>query len=185
MDDNQQQSGTSGPIFQESTQGKNAKWLWLLIVLIIIGALVFAFVRGIGPFGQFKLGGGEEQVVEEETSSLETFIASSSPESSPQATESAKLDKSEPAIRVLNGSGKVGVAGAMKSLLEETGWVVKSVGNSDSYDFTSTVLRFKETYKKYEASLKEDLSDDYSISVDGKTLEATDSADIEVIVGSK
>ena len=53
---------TSAPIYQES-QEKNAKWLWLFIVLIIVGALIYAFVKGIGPFAAFK----SEKVQEEST----------------------------------------------------------------------------------------------------------------------
>jgi len=171
----EQQTPTAGsPIYQES-QAKNAKWLWFLIVLVIIGALVFAFVRGIGPFAQFQ------KTSEEEISP--TPFALESP--SPEATADAELDKSEPKIRVLNGSGTAGVASSVKDFLEGKGYQVTSIGNAANYDFTQTVIRFKEGFKKFEEVLFSDLSDQYSVKVDSENLEATDSADIEVIAGAK
>ena len=173
--DEQQQTPTAGsPIYQES-QAKNAKWLWFLIVLVIIGALVFAFVRGIGPFSQFQ------KTSEEEVSPTPFVLESPTPE----ATVGASLDKSEPKIRVLNGSGKAGTASSVKDFLESKGYKVASIGNAQNYDFSQTVLRFKEGFKKFEEVLFSDLSDKYSVKVDSDNLEATDSADIEVIAGAK
>ncbi len=173
--DEQQNTPTAGtPVYQQS-QEKNAKWLWLLIVLIIIGALVFAYIRGIGPFGALKNQAGEtaSPTPFEETS---TFI-----ESSPEA----ELDRSEAQVRVLNGSGTAGVASSMKDLLEGKGWKVESVGNAPNFDFENTVLRFKESFKKFADLLSGDLSGDYSVTVSDDDLSATDSADVEVIVGAK
>lgn len=175
MDSQQTQTPTAGtPIYQESGE-KNAKWLWLLIVLIIFGALVFAFVRGVGPFSGFK----SQDVTQSPTPLI---VASPSPlESSPGAS----VDKKEPAIRILNGSGKTGVAGAVRDFLEARGWRVTALGNTANYNFERTVLRFKEGFGKFEEVLIRDLSDNYSVTVSGELLEATDSADIEVTVGAK
>ncbi|OGD94357.1 hypothetical protein A2697_00045 [Candidatus Curtissbacteria bacterium RIFCSPHIGHO2_01_FULL_41_44] len=173
----EQQTPTAGsPIYQES-QEKNAKWLWILIVLIIVGALVFAFVRGIGPLARFK---GEFR---EEASPTPVEFFSPSP--TPEATGGAELDKSEPKIRVLNGSGQAGIASSVKDFLEGKGYKVVSIGNAASYDFKNTVLRFKESFKNFEEVLTSDLEDKYSVTTAGEVLEATDSADIEVTVGAK
>lgn len=174
----EQQTPTAGsPIYQESQQN-NAKWLWLLIILIIVGALVFAYVRRIGPFAQFRLGSVEQT---EESSPTPLVFESPSPESSPQAA----LDKSEPKLRVLNGSGKAGAGSSVKDFLEQKGYKVTSLGNAANYNFEQTVIRFKETTKRFEELLLGDLSDNYSVIVSSENLEATDSADIEVIVGAK
>lgn len=171
----EQQTPTAGtPIYQESSE-KNAKWLWLLIALIIIGALIFAYVRGIGPFGSLK---------SQETASPTPKVLTS-PSPSPEATSETDLNKSEPAIRILNGSGTAGVASAVKNLLEGKAWKVASVGNADSFDYEQTVLRFKSAFAKFEKALTADLSDDYSVISSSDNLEATDSADIEIIVGAK
>lgn len=175
--DNQQTPTAGTPIYQESGE-KNAKWLWFLIILIIIGAIVFAFVRGIGPFAKFR--GGK---VEESPSPRSIFT---SPSPGPgESTPGANLNKSEPKIRVLNGSGKSGVANVVKDLLEGKGYTVAAIGNAASFDFERTVLRFKASFKKFEQVLTADLSDNYSVTTSADDLEATDSADIEVTVGSK
>lgn len=178
MDDQQIQTAQS-PIYQESQQ-KNAKWLWLLIFIIIIAALTFAFVRGIGPFAQFKSNTSE---IEESPVPSVSSINISSP--SPQASPEAKIDKSSAKIRVLNGSGKAGLASAVKDFLEGKGYKVTAVGNADSFDFTKTVIRLKESFMKFQESLVSDLSDKYPVEVSDENLEATGSADIEIIVGSK
>src|SRR3989344_8428028 len=103
--DEQQTSTTptaGSPIYQES-QGKNAKWLWLLILLIIIVALVFAFVKGIGPFSNISPFAQKEEV-------LPTPVSIFSPSPSESSPEASTLNKAEPKVRVLNGSGTPGVA---------------------------------------------------------------------------
>ncbi|OGD95547.1 hypothetical protein A3F02_01100 [Candidatus Curtissbacteria bacterium RIFCSPHIGHO2_12_FULL_38_9b] len=174
----EQQSPTAGtPIYQESQQ-KNAKWLWLFIVLIIVGALIYAFVKGIGPFAAFK----SEKVQEESTPPpVDFFQSSPSPESSPEA----EVDKSQAVIRILNGSGKAGVASSVKDFLESKGYKIGSVGNAENFGFEQTVIRLKDSFKNFREVLFSDLSDNYSVKVSEDNLDATDSADIEIIVGSK
>ncbi len=169
-------SPTGAPIYQESPPEKNAKWPWLLIIVIIIGALVFAFFKGIGPFAKFRKGQTTE------ASPTPQVLSSPSPEASPQ---SEKLDKTKPQIRVLNGSGVAGVASSFKDFIEGLGYKVASLGNADSYDFSQTEIRFKEDSKKYQDTLVSDLSNKYSVKVSSKDLSSTDSADIEIIVGKK
>ena len=176
--DEQQQTPTAGsPIYQE-TQEKNAKWLWFLIGLIIIGALVFAFVKGIGPLSKLRQGS-----VEEETSPTPFEFTETSP--TPEASPGAEIDKSEANIRVLNGSGKAGTASSVKDLLEGKGYKVSEIGNADNFDFEQTVIRLKESFKNFQEVLLGDLSDNYSVKVSSDDLTATDSADIEVIIGAK
>ena len=184
--DPQQTQNPSTPIYQES-QEKNAKWLWLLIVLIIIGSLVFAFVRGIGPFARFSPFTKAEESEKFSPTPISSPITFSSPSPSPEATSEAKMekpDKSEPSIRVLNGSGIAGVATTVKDFLEGKGWTVDAVGNAENYDYEQTVLRFKGGFAKYQEDLITDLSDDYSVTT-GESLENSDDVDIEVIVGKK
>ncbi len=170
-------TSTPGPIYQESQGGKNAKWLWLLIAIIIVAALVFAFVRGIGPFGQLKKGSQTMQ----ESPSPASFVASPSPE----ATSGAKIDKSQIKVRVLNGSGTAGVASSAKDFIESRGYKVISLGNATSYDFTQTIVKLKNSVMNIKDTLVSDLSGKYSVKVSSVPLEASDSADVEVTVGSK
>lgn len=178
MDPEQQSPVAGTPIFQDTQDGKNAKWLWILIALIVIGALAFAFFRGIGPFSRFR-GGSEAQV----SPSPEAVFEEASP--TPEATPEASVDKASAKIRILNGGGKAGAASEAKDFLESRGWEVSSLGNAESFDFTQTVVRVKEKFKALGSALVEDLSSKYSVQSTIEELEATGSADIEVIVGSK
>jgi hypothetical protein len=176
----QQQPGT--PIYQES-QGKNAKWLWILIALIIVGVIAFAVVRGIGPFSALNLNflGGEE-----EASPTPSSVRFESPSPTPtESTSGATLDRSEPVVRVLNGSGIAGVASTMKDFLEGKGYSVASVGNADNFDYEQTTLRFKSSFTDFESLLENDLSDDYSVVVSDDVIDSDYEADIEVIIGAK
>lgn len=177
--DEQNQTVSPAPIYQES-QDKNAKWLWLLIFLIIIGAVVFAFFRGIGPF--------------ESISPFAKNFASPTPSPSPVAISSPisepspsteDLDRTEVNVRVVNGSGVSGKAASVRDFLEEIGWKVASIGNADADDYETTEVRFKADSKKFESLILDDLSSDYDASASSDDLDASDSADIEVIVGTK
>lgn len=170
------QSPVAGtPLYQESKE-RNAKWLWFLIILIILGGLVFAFVKGIGPFAQFKKSSEKAS-----PTPATSFVASPSPEASP----GANVNKTEPKIRVLNGSGKAGAASSMKDVLEAKGWKVATLGNATGFDFSQTILKFKDSFRRFQEALSADLSDKYSTRVASDSLDATDSVDIEVTVGSK
>lgn len=177
--DDQNQPVAPAPIYQE-TQEKNAKWLWLLIILIIVGALVFAFFKGIGPFAAISPFAKTEATP---TPSPISQVDSTFENASPSPTED--VDRSGVKLRVLNGSGVTGKASSTKDFLENLGWTVASIGNADGSDYSSTEVRFKSSAKDYEVTIIEDLSEKFSASASNDDLEASGSADIEVIVGSK
>ena len=169
----------SNPIYGQS-QEKNAKWLWLLIILIIIGALVFAFFRGIGPFAKISpFAKGEI------ASPTPQVFASPTLSSSPPASTSSEVDRAKPAVRVLNGTTTSGPAASVKDMLESLGWRVTNIGNADTSEYEQTEVLLKDDFASYQETLVGDLSDKYSVKVSSETLLATDSADIEVIVGRK
>ena len=181
MDDQQpivpQQQYAQSPIYQDNSQdGKNAKWLWILIALIIVGALAFAFFRGIGPFAMLK---GKPVPTPSPTPS--SFFATPTPESTP----GANIDKASAKIRVLNGNGQAGVASSGKAYVESKGYKVTAVGNADNFDFTDTVIKLKKSFNDFGDALVADLSGKYSVKISPEILEASDSADIEITVGSK
>lgn len=179
MDNDQQTPITQTPIYQEAQESKNAKWLWILIALIVVSALSFAFFKGIGPFAKFRPGA---QAIETPSPATEVVEVASP---SPEATAGANFDKSKVKVRVLNGSGKAGVASSAKDFIESKGYKVTSVGNASNYDFTQTVVKLKAALASFKDAITADLSGKYSVSVSREALEATDSADMEVTVGSK
>lgn len=183
MDDqnqNQPSAVSGSPIYQES-QEKNAKWLWLLIFLIIIGALVFAFFRGIGPFAAISPFAKQASPTPEVSP-----FADASPitEASP-SPDTSSLKRSEVTVKVLNGSGTTGKAATVKDFLEGLGWKVGSIGNADNSDYATTEVQFNDSSLKYKDLIINDLSDKYSASESKESLDASSSADIVVIVGTK
>ncbi|OGE10136.1 hypothetical protein A3A60_00515 [Candidatus Curtissbacteria bacterium RIFCSPLOWO2_01_FULL_42_26] len=166
------------PIYQQS-QEKNAKWLWLLIILIILGAVALAFFKGVGPFGKIS-----PFVKKEVASPTPASVSSTDFSASPSPSET-EVDRAKPAVRVLNGSGVAGLAASVKDMLENLGWRVASIGNADSSDYAQTEIRLKDDFASYQEALIKDLSDKYSVKISSETLDSTDSADIEIIVGSK
>ncbi len=168
----------NNPIYQEPA-GKSAKWLWILVILIIIGGLIFAYVRGIGPFANIN-----NLVKSSPSPTSDSAMASMAPVTSPSPTPPA-IDKTAAKIRVLNGSGVTGKAATVKAFLESVGWKVASIGNADSDTFAATEVRVKDKFKSFKDTLISDLSAKYSATANSKALEASDSADIEVTVGAK
>lgn len=176
VDDQQpvQPTFSQSPIYQEAPESKNAKWLWILIVLIVVGALAFAFFRGIGPFS--KLRG---------SAPTPTPTAAVSATPTPEASPGSNIDKTSAKLRVLNGSGRAGVASSAKDFIESKGYKVTAVGNAANFDFTQTIIKLKAAFANFRDALVADLSGKYSVSVSSDPLDATDSADIEVTIGSK
>ncbi|OGK09434.1 hypothetical protein A2767_05305 [Candidatus Roizmanbacteria bacterium RIFCSPHIGHO2_01_FULL_35_10] len=98
------------------------------------------------------------------------------------ASDEVKLDKYP--IQVLNGSGVAGEASKMQKILEEEGFEVSDTGNADKFDYTDTVIQAKKGVEKsFLDKLKVLLSKTYSVGKD-KVLDASDSSEVIVIVGS-
>ena len=165
----------SNPIYQEP-KTKSAKWLWILVILIIIGGLVFAYVRGIGPFANIN------NLVKSSPSPTPEIVELAP---TPEASPSPLVDKASAKVRVLNGSGETGKAATVKAFLETAGWKVASIGNADNSDFTQTEVRVKDKFSTFSDVMISDLSGKYSATANSEVLEASDSADIEVTVGTK
>lgn len=106
------------------------------------------------------------------------------PTSTPTPTP-ATIDKSSFEIKVLNGGGAAGAAGKMKSFLEDKGYKVSGTGNTPDYTYDTTEIHGKPTMTDAIANLKVDLKDSYTIGTVAADLDASASADIQVIVGKE
>jgi hypothetical protein len=95
------------------------------------------------------------------------------------------VDKTSFEIRVLNGGGTAGAAGKMKTLLEDKGYKVSGTGNTDSYTYDSTEIHGKTNMTDAIANLKADLKDSYTLGTVSADLDASASADVQVIVGKE
>ncbi len=102
----------------------------------------------------------------------------------PTPTPQALL-RSSLSVQVLNGSGKVGVASKMKSLLESKGYTVVGTGNADNYNYDKTQIVVKAARKDYITLLEDDLSGSYTLGTSAANLKDSTSYDTEVIVGKE
>lgn len=102
----------------------------------------------------------------------------------PAASSSATIDLTKYPINIMNGSGIVGEAGKVKTLVETAGFTVSKTGNAASYDFTKTVIKAKaDVPAEFLAKLTDTLSKSYVLDANGVL--AISSPDIiQVIVGS-
>lgn len=117
------------------------------------------------------------------------FTARPTPTPTPAPTPTpipvASLDRKDLSIRVLNGGGVAGAAGKMKAFLEEKGYTVSGVGNTDEYTFDTTQIVVKKGKEGYLTLLKEDLKGGYSVSSTAATLDESSSFDAIITVGKE
>lgn len=147
---------------------KKLIWLGLIIALLIAGGVWVFFSNKSGNKTNTQINNSATQAVVQPTT---------------VATEEAKPDKYP--IKVLNGSGLVGEASKLKELLEKEDFVVSSTGNADNYDYTATVIQAKKSVEKsFVEKLKKLIAKTYSVGKD-ELLDASDSSDVTVIIGSK
>lgn len=115
------------------------------------------------------------------------FIAKPIPTPTPTLTPTpvVTLNREDLKVEVLNGGGTPGAAGKMKTLLEEKGYVVTSIGNTDEYTYEQTQILVKADKEAYINLITKDLESDYTIGSSAATLGDDESADAQVIVGKE
>lgn len=129
------------------------------------------------------------------TSSQKQTTAAASPqkEASPSAekketTVSPKpktsINKNDFTIQVLNGSGKIGVAGVAKDFLISKGYNVANTGNADHFNYQKTTVQIKTSKKAISDLLTKDLKERYSIDI-GSPLAEDEQFDILIIIGGE
>lgn len=149
--------------------GKKSIW-WAIIVVgvavLVGGGLIFLSGRSGGLSG---------------------FVAQPTPTPTvtPIPTLAPALSRADLTIQVLNGSGVVGAAGKMRELLEEKGYSVANVGNTDEYTYEETQILVKQDLEAYLTMFKEDLGEEYSIGSTSASLEEDSPYDAQIIVGKE
>lgn len=146
---------------------------WHVLVLILIGIAVIAATVYLLK-GQFKNNGAPEP----SPSPSSEVSSSPSPSPSPEANRSAFK------VRVLNGTGKTGLAKTVSDKLKGLGYNLDKTANATNSAFTQTVLRSKTSSASISAQLIKDLSPDYD-ALDQTNLKDNDPADFEIILGAK
>ena len=94
------------------------------------------------------------------------------------------VDRSAYTIRVLNGTGKSGLAAKIAGQLKDLGYKTEKVGNATNSAFKQTVVRVKSGEDALLEQLVKDLSGDFE--ADGQaSLKSSESVDAEIILGAK
>lgn len=86
-------------------------------------------------------------------------------------------------IQVLNGSGKEGVAGEGRDFLKGKGYQVVETGNADNFDYENVTVRLKDSRKKFLDTVRNDLSEKYTLATGSGTLSEDSLFDVSIIVG--
>jgi hypothetical protein len=151
---------------------KNYMWpiLFIFIIAIVLLAGVFAYKQGM-----FKGVGEKAKVVT--VSPTPTSVVTPSP------AKTVDLKKYE--IEILNGSEVGGEASRQKTNLEEEGFIISSIGNADSSDYTDTIIKAKtEVNKDFIAKLKSVLGSAFTVG-ETESLSEDSSVPVVVIIGTK
>ncbi len=94
------------------------------------------------------------------------------------------VDRSKFKLRVLNGTGKTGLAGTVTSKLKGLGYQIDKTGNATNSAFTRTSIQVKSANKNLLDQIIKDLTPDYD-ATGSPTLQDSDPNDGEVILGAK
>ncbi|OGK15655.1 hypothetical protein A3H80_02185 [Candidatus Roizmanbacteria bacterium RIFCSPLOWO2_02_FULL_37_19] len=144
---------------------------------IIIVAVAILLAIGAGAWFFMNRSNQESQ---SEKTVEETFVTQA-----PQPTEEPAFEKSDFSIKVLNGSGTVGLAGKLEGELKDAGFTVDSTGNADNYDYKNTIIQKKANVPDgFIELLKETLSDTYG-TIDVEELSEDESVDVVIIIGGQ
>ena len=165
------------PVVEQSpiVEEEKPNYLWIIIpTALLVGALVgglITYFSGISKLSNSNVSPSP--------------VSSSTPEASPSATPLASIKRSDIKIQVLNGSGKSGLAGKVKTYLEGLGYKDVAVGNASSSSFVETEIQIKDSKKDFLETITDDLSENYTVSKETKTLVISSKYDIVVTIGSK
>lgn len=106
------------------------------------------------------------------------------PTSRPTAIPPLVIDKKTIKIKILNGTGTKGLAGEVKTILQEKDYSEILTGNALTFENETTTVEAKTNKKDALQLVLDDLKDHVTVSKDDiKTLQKDESADIILIIG--
>lgn len=146
--------------------------LWALGVLVIVGIIGFIII---------KLSGGTVAIPEIMVKPTPTPTVAPLP----TATPTPAFDKTTLKIQVLNGSGIAGMAGKMKTTLEEKGYTVVGTGNAKTYEYEKTEIQTTPDVEAALSVLSADIGATYQVGSTAATLKTTFPYNVVVIVGKE
>jgi hypothetical protein len=151
------------------------------LVIIIPGLFLLGALLGGIYFYQKGISGNAQSTPTPPTSYNNEITA---PVATPVSTSAATVDLTKYPVNVMNGSGIVGQAGVVKTLLTTAGFTVSKTGNASSYDFTKTVIKAKtDVPAAFVTQLSAALSKSYVLDTN-QTLATSSADEVQVIIGS-
>lgn len=158
-------------IAEHKLSGTSSVFLWAVIII-----------------GVALLTGGTLLVVASGIPKLPALFAKPTPTPTPAPTPiptPSVPERSDLKLQVLNGGGTPGSAGKAKTFLEEKGYSVTDVGNTEEYTYETTEIHVQPGKEAYLEFLKEDLAEDYTIGTAAADLSSDAAYDAQVIVGKE
>jgi|GEM_PF-6080154 len=148
--------------------------------VIIIGLVI---VLGLIFFGGYFFGAKMPSLFGFLDKKEETKDASDKKKTTEKEGEGTiKIDKGAVKIDVLNGNGMKGESGVVANALKGSGWTVLNATNADNYEYTKTIIKFRQGYEGAAKLVAKDLSSLYPASLE-QTVGADSKADIVIVLG--
>ncbi|HEX6976908.1 MAG TPA: LytR C-terminal domain-containing protein [Patescibacteria group bacterium] len=158
--------------------------IFLFFVIMLLVAFVVMALAG----GMYVYLNGVKNLPSNEISESQpsgTIAPQAIVQATPIPTATPKPDYSLYNVSVLNGSGAIGAATAVKDLVQKGGFKVNYTGNAENFGYTDTIIQVKSTVSAdVVAYLKNLLVPAYSVKI-GTPLDSQSRWDIVVTVGSK
>lgn len=146
--------------------------MWKMIIIVVVAALL-----GAGGFLYYQ--SSQQKLATPPADTMVSVTPTEEPTPTPE-----EVDREEYTIKVLNGSGIVGKAGEVETLLTDEGFVVDSTGNAESYDYEETVIQAGEDVSPaFLQALRDVLREEYDVDSTFEAIEGDSDADVVVIVG--
>lgn len=117
---------------------------------------------------------------------LEIFPSTLAGEYNPTAKidTTTGLDRSQIKVLVENGSGEMGAANGMVTILQEFGYTVLAMKPADTFEYENVTIRYKKDITDYLSLVKKDLGlAFYTVASTSADLENTNREDMVIIVG--
>lgn len=171
----------------EDTYKEKTNFLTLFILTIGVALLVAISAGGIYVYLNGIKSLDEEKDIVSQEQILETPLPEVTEEQKEESTKSGEIiDKdqlSKLKVSILNGSGKIGAAGAVKTIIEKEGFKVVNTGNASNFNFKQTQISAKESVSQEIVDLlNKSLESKYKLEK-GTVLESKSLYDIVITVG--
>lgn len=176
---------------------KSRRLIFIVFVVILIGALVFGGKRFFGSKSEKQDKPSitiTPPTIQQTEFPTDTPVPTDSPTPEPTVVPTRKptvnpvdqttgLDKSTLSVEVQNGSGEFGEASKASEVLKTFGYHVVIVGNADNFNYENVTIKIKSDKSDFLGLLKKDLGFSYTIGSTSANLSASVSSDAVVIVG--